>query len=38
MNQTWENGETPKFGTDFGPFDQNLGRQNFFVGLTSFRC
>ena len=25
MNQTWENGEKPNFGPDFGPFSPNLG-------------
>ena len=30
MSQTWENGKKPNFGPDFGPFAQNLGRQNFF--------
>ena len=23
MNQTWENGNKPSFGTNFGPFGQN---------------
>ena len=38
MNQTWENDEKPNFGPDFGPFDPNLGPQNFFDGFTSTRC
>ena len=25
MNQTWENGEKPNFGPDFGLFGPNLG-------------
>ena len=30
MNQTWENGKKPSFGTDFGPFGPNLGTKIFF--------
>ena len=30
MNQTWDNGKTPSFGLDFGPFDPNLGSKLFF--------
>ena len=30
MNQTVENGKKPIFGSDFGPFAQNSGRQTFF--------
>ena len=29
MNQTWENGKKPSFGTDFGPFGPNLGPPDF---------
>ena len=29
-NQTWENGKKPSLGTDLGPFDPNLGLENFF--------
>ena len=30
MNQTWENGKKASFEPNFGPFETNLGRQNFF--------
>ena len=30
MNQTWENGRKPSFGTDFGPCDPNLGPKKIF--------
>ena len=38
MDQTWENGEKSNFGTDFGLFSQNLGRQFFFLSFISTRC
>ena len=33
MNQTWENGKIPSFGTDFGPFRLHLGPKTFFHGF-----
>ena len=33
MNRTWENGEKPNFGHNFGPFSPNLGPQSFFCGF-----
>ena len=30
MNQTWENGEIPNLGPDFGLFGTYLGPQTFF--------
>ena len=33
MNQAWENGKKPSFGTDFGPFGPNLDPPNFFYGF-----
>ena len=33
MNQTWKNDKKTSFGTDFDPFDLNLGPQNFFYGF-----
>ena len=33
MHQTWENGKKTNFQPDFGPFDPNLGPQNFFSGF-----
>ena len=35
MNQTWKNGEKPKFGLDFGVFDLNFGPLTFLAGFTS---
>ena len=34
INQTWENGEKPSFGTDFGPFGPNLGSKIFPINFT----
>ena len=36
MNQTWENGKTPSFGLDFGPFDPNLGSKFIFFREFQF--
>ena len=33
MNQTWENGKKPSFGTDFGPFGPNVDPRNFYHGI-----
>ena len=30
MNQAWENDKKPSFGSDFGSFGPNSGRQIFF--------
>ena len=30
MDQTWENGKKPNFGTDFGTFGSNLDPEFFF--------
>ena len=38
MNQTWENGKKPSFGTDFRTFSPNLGPKLFFADGTSTRC
>ena len=38
MNQTWENGKKPSFGTDFGTFGPNLGPQFFIMNFTSTLC
>ena len=35
MNQAWENGKKPSFGTDFGPFGPNLDPQIFFMDFIS---
>ena len=37
MNQTWENGEKPNFGPEFGQFDSNLGFKIYSVNITSIR-
>ena len=29
INQTWENGKKPNFGSDFGPFGPNLSQKIF---------
>ena len=33
INQTWENGEKPNCGSDFGPFGPNLSPKKFFSGF-----
>ena len=38
MNQTWENGKKPSFGTNFSPFGPNLGPIFFSVDFTSTAC
>ena len=35
-NQTWENGKTPSFEHNFGPFGPNLGHQSFFFQKYGF--
>ena len=35
-NQTWENGKTPSFEPNFGPFGPNLGHQSFFFQKYGF--
>ena len=37
MNQTWENGEKPNFGLDFGSFGPNLELQNFSRGFYPYQ-
>ena len=38
MNQTWEIGQKPSFGPNFGPFCPKFGPQIFFMSFTSTRC
>ena len=33
MNQTWENGKKPNFGSDFGLFWPKFGPQKFLLGF-----
>ena len=35
MKKTWENGKKPKFGSNIGPFGQNLGPKKFLIDFTS---
>ena len=37
MNQTWDNGEKPNFGSDFASFGQHLGppQKNILAYFTS---
>ena len=43
MNQTWENGEKPSFGTNFGPFGPNFFFHGFYLYnmldiVASYHC